>query len=163
MALILAESLRDRSAFDAADVSARYLAWYKDGAFDSGPVWHNVMSRIARGIPALEASRQVHIALNELTAGCNPAHRCVAIACAQSIIADEQVGRTFFCHFERHTILPTYPGCKRGSRRGTPHALALGSLRDQRGHSSFVTMLAPWSHMGECNISRAISNDGGDK
>ena len=93
MALILAESLRDRNCFDPNDLTARYLAWYKTDAFDSGPIWDLVMTKIARGFTASEAAQQVHVELGEKTAGCNPAHRGVAIACAQYIIADHQVSQ----------------------------------------------------------------------
>ena len=37
MAVRLAESLSDRRRFDPEDVLARYLAWWRDGAFDTGP------------------------------------------------------------------------------------------------------------------------------
>ena len=38
MALRLAESLAERRGFDPDDVMRRYMEWYREGAFDTGPV-----------------------------------------------------------------------------------------------------------------------------
>ena len=38
MAVHLAESLAETGRFDAADMLGRYLAWWREGAFDTGPV-----------------------------------------------------------------------------------------------------------------------------
>ena len=37
MAVRLAESLSERWRFDPDDILTRYLAWWRDGAFDTGP------------------------------------------------------------------------------------------------------------------------------
>ena len=36
MAVRLAESLSERRRFDPEDILSRYLAWWRDGAFDTG-------------------------------------------------------------------------------------------------------------------------------
>jgi ADP-ribosylglycohydrolase len=57
MALRVAESLIDRRGFDAADVAARYLAWWREGAFDTGPTGGRVLALAASGLSFDQASR----------------------------------------------------------------------------------------------------------
>ncbi len=80
MALRLSQSLLERSTFDPADVTARYLQWWKEGAFDTGPVSARALALQALGIPPREASSRVHDELGGRTAGCNPAHRAPPLA-----------------------------------------------------------------------------------
>lgn len=82
MAVRLGESLADRRGFDAEDVLARYLQWWREGAFDTGPVTANVLRSLDRGVPADEALRQAHVLLDGRTAGVAPAHRSVVLAVA---------------------------------------------------------------------------------
>ena len=58
MAVRLAESLLDCGGFDPADILERYLRWWKEGAFDTGPVSARVLTLVAGGMPAFEASAQ---------------------------------------------------------------------------------------------------------
>jgi ADP-ribosylglycohydrolase len=85
MAVRLAESLADRAAFDPSDVLARYLDWWRAGAFDTGPVADQVLALVAAGTPVHEATAQVHRETGGLTAGCNPAHRAPPLAMAAAI------------------------------------------------------------------------------
>lgn len=85
MALRLAESLVDRGGFDATDVGARYLAWWREGAFDTGPTAADVLTLAASGLPIEEAVAQVDERTGGMTAGCNPAHRSVPLAVCASI------------------------------------------------------------------------------
>lgn len=85
MALRLAESLADRQAFDPEDVLSRYLEWYRNGAFDMGAVAARVFALIAKGTAPQDAVRRVHSYLKEMTAGCNPAHRCGPLSMARFI------------------------------------------------------------------------------
>src|SRR3954449_12512843 len=75
MAVRLAESLLDCGGFDPADVLGRYLRWWREGAFDTGPVSDRALALVAAGVPAPEAPGQVHREFSGKTAGCNPAHR----------------------------------------------------------------------------------------
>jgi ADP-ribosylglycohydrolase len=75
MAVRLAESLFDCTSFDTADILERYLAWWREGAFDTGPVSDRVFALLAAGMPVQDATAQVHREFNGMTAGCNPAHR----------------------------------------------------------------------------------------
>jgi len=75
MAVRLAESLLDCGGFNSADILNRYLAWWREGAFDTGPVSGRALALIAAGMPVQEATAQVHREWGGMTAGCNPAHR----------------------------------------------------------------------------------------
>ena len=82
LAVRLAESLAERSAFDGDDVLARYLAGWREGAFDTGPVAALVLERVACGVPVAKAVAQADRELGGQTAGCNPAHRAPPLAMA---------------------------------------------------------------------------------
>jgi len=84
MALRLAESLRDKGGVDVTDIGARYLDWWREGAFDTGPTVAEVLSLVQSGVTFEEASLRVHERLRGMTAGCNPAHRAAPLAmCAR--------------------------------------------------------------------------------
>jgi len=82
MAVRLAESLAAVGAFDAGDVISRYVVWWREGAFDTGPVALEVLERVAWGMPVAEAVKRTDQALDGHTAGCNPAHRVAPLAMA---------------------------------------------------------------------------------
>jgi len=75
MALRLAGSLQHQGVFDIHDVGRRYLDWWKEGAFDTGPTTARVLELVHSGMPFRDASKKVHQNKSGLTAGCNPAHR----------------------------------------------------------------------------------------
>src|SRR3954471_12286030 len=89
MAVRLAESLIERQRFDPEDLLDRYLGWWREGAFDTGPTTAEVLSLIDAGVPNFEAVQRVHEASGGLTAGCNPAHRCPPLSMAASLPDDE--------------------------------------------------------------------------
>jgi ADP-ribosylglycohydrolase len=91
MAVRLAESLLARGGFDPADILGRYLNWWREGAFDTGPVSGRALQLIASGVPASEATAQVHREFGGKTAGCNPAHRSPPLAMLASL-TDEDLG-----------------------------------------------------------------------
>ncbi len=90
MALRLANSLVERKSFDAEDICARYLDWWRDDAFDTGPTFAGVYSRVDKGMPVAEAVMEIHEACDGETAGCNPAHRCPPLALA-GFLSDSQL------------------------------------------------------------------------
>jgi ADP-ribosylglycohydrolase len=92
MAVRLAESLAERRRFDPEAILARYLKWWRDGAFDTGPTTAAVRSLIDGGMDAHEAVERVHDQAGGMTAGCNPAHRCAPLAMARSLSDDELAG-----------------------------------------------------------------------
>lgn len=75
MAVRLAESLVDTGKFDLADIGARYLDWWHNDAFDTGPTAARVFTLVDSGLSFPAAAQQVHTETGEQTAGCNPAHR----------------------------------------------------------------------------------------
>lgn len=92
-ALRLGESVLEQSRYDRGDVFQRYLEWYRDGAFDTGPVADRVLSLAHSGISVDAAVLQVDRELAGKTAGCNPAHRVAPIAMALTI-PDEALADT---------------------------------------------------------------------
>ncbi|MDX1644901.1 MAG: ADP-ribosylglycohydrolase family protein [Thermoanaerobaculia bacterium] len=85
MALRVAESLRACGRFDADDIGRRYLAWYRDGAFDTGPTAGRVLELVDEGLSFREAAERVDAESGGLTAGCNPAHRAASLALSPTI------------------------------------------------------------------------------
>ena len=89
MAVRLAESLLDCGGFNPADILERYLTWWREGAFDTGPVSERAFALLAAGMPVQEATAQVHREFGGKTAGCNPAHRSSPLAMLASIADDD--------------------------------------------------------------------------
>lgn len=77
---LLSESLAQKKAFDPRDISNRYLNWWQSSAFDTGPVFALVFSRVSDGMKQENAVRKADELLGGETAGCNPAHRIAPLA-----------------------------------------------------------------------------------
>jgi ADP-ribosylglycohydrolase len=92
MAVRLAESLVDCGGFDPSDIRKRYLCWWEEGAFDTGPVSARALALMAAGMPCSEAVAQVHREFGGKTAGCNPAHRSSPLSMLDAI-SDEDLAR----------------------------------------------------------------------
>jgi ADP-ribosylglycohydrolase len=92
MAVRLAQSLFDCGGFDPADILGRYLAWWKEGAFDTGPVSARALALIAAGVPVSDASARVHREFGGKTAGCNPAHRSPPLAMLAALPDEDLAG-----------------------------------------------------------------------
>jgi ADP-ribosylglycohydrolase len=90
MAVRLAESLLDCGVFDPADILERYLHWWWEGAFDTGPVSGRALALLAAGMPTQQTTAQVHQEFGGKTAGCNPAHRSSPLSMLAAI-ADEDL------------------------------------------------------------------------
>jgi ADP-ribosylglycohydrolase len=88
MAVRLAESLLELGRFNPKDIVGRYLRWWREGAFDTGPVSGRALELMAAGLSPSEASAQVHREFGGKTAGCNPAHRSPPLAMLAAL-ADE--------------------------------------------------------------------------
>jgi hypothetical protein len=69
MAVRLAESLLALGRFDPADIVARYLRWWREGAFETGPVSGRALELLAAAMSPSEASAQVHREFGGRTAG----------------------------------------------------------------------------------------------
>ena len=92
MAVRLAESLLELGRFDPADTVGRYLRWWREGAFDTGPVSGRALEVMAAGLSPSEASAQVHREFGGKTAGCNPALRSSPLAMLASLADDDLPG-----------------------------------------------------------------------
>jgi ADP-ribosylglycohydrolase len=92
MAVRLAESLFDCGGFNPADILERYLAWWRQGAFDTGPVSDRALALVAAGMPVEAATAQVHREFGGMTAGCNPAHRSPPLAMCAAVADDDVAG-----------------------------------------------------------------------
>ena len=89
MAVRLAASLVACGGFNSADILERYLTWWREGAFDTGPVSQRAFALLAAGMPVQEATAQVHREFGGKTAGCNPVHRSSPLAMLASIADDD--------------------------------------------------------------------------
>jgi ADP-ribosyl-[dinitrogen reductase] hydrolase len=89
MAVRLAESLNECGKVDINDVAARYLDWWREGAFDMGPTAARVFALVDSGLTFAEASRQTHLEAGQQTAGCNPVHRSAPLAMIPDLDAQQ--------------------------------------------------------------------------
>ena len=92
MAVRLGESLLELGRFDPQDIVGRYLHWWREGAFDTGPVSGRALELMAAGMSPSEASAQVHREFGGKTAGCNPAHRSSPLAMLAALADDDLPG-----------------------------------------------------------------------
>jgi ADP-ribosylglycohydrolase len=85
MALRVAESLAENGAFDPDDIFGRYFIWWDTEGFDCGPTVNAVFQLVSSGTPRQAACIEVDRRVGGMTAGCNPAHRSVALALLGSL------------------------------------------------------------------------------
>jgi len=88
----MAVRLLDCGGFNSADILDRYLAWWREGAFDTGLVSDRALALIAAGMPVQEATAHVHRECSGRTAGCNPAHRSPPLSMLATIANDDLAG-----------------------------------------------------------------------
>jgi ADP-ribosylglycohydrolase len=74
MALRVAESLLNRSGLDVSDIGDRYLLWWRNGAFDTGPTVAAVLALVDEGLTFEQAAAQVDRNAGGMTAGCDDEH-----------------------------------------------------------------------------------------
>ena len=77
---ILAKSLQENDGFNKDDLIHRYLEWWQEDAFDTGPTYASVFTNILKGYDHEKAVLKTHQDFDENTAGCGPAHRCMPLA-----------------------------------------------------------------------------------
>ena len=80
LAKVFFKSLEFNNEFNEEDLRARYLTWWKSDAFDTGPTYASVFSKIDKGMDPRVAVKTVHKEFGYNTAGCGPAHRSSPIA-----------------------------------------------------------------------------------
>ena len=80
MALHVSESLVALNRFAPDNVGLRYLAWWREGSFDTGPTVDAALRLVAAGFSFHDAAGHVDVRTKGLTAGCNPVHRSAPLA-----------------------------------------------------------------------------------
>ena len=159
MAIRFAESLSECRRFDKDDLLARYLAWWREDAFDTGPTTATVLDLVDDGLNINEAARIVHERAGGMTGGCNPTHRCTPLAMAAFLPDDDLTDHA--CSQARLTHLDPVAGevsslathlC-RALIRGTPWDEAVQQLRAKLLSAQTVGIFDPTSNS-------ALSRDG---
>ena len=153
MAVRVAESLRDNGGVDVSDIGGRYLDWWREGAFDTGPTVAQVLSLVESGVPFEQASLRVHERLGGMTAGCNPAHRIAPLA-MWAPLADralDQAAIAEACLTHRHPLAGEVAAVVahlcRALIRGVPWSTALGVVAGGRSPETCRAVEVP--HAGE--------------
>lgn len=142
MAVRLAEGLIERQRFDSEDLLARYLGWWRAGAFDTGPTTAEVLRLVDAGVPNSEAVLRVHEVSGGLTAGCNPAHRSPPLAMAAPLpdeaLAACALREARLTHFDplAGDVAAAVALLCRGLIRGLPWEVALDRAKQGRSQAT---------------------------
>ena len=80
LAKIFSTSLEQNKGFNKNDLSNRYLKWWRNDAFDTGPTFASVFNKIDNGMNPKLAVKKVHEEFGFNTSGCGPAHRSTPLA-----------------------------------------------------------------------------------
>mgnify|MGYP001258428126 CR=1 FL=1 len=80
LAKILTTNIKENEGFNATDLTNKYLEWWKNDAFDTGPTFASVFTKIESGMDPNKAVFKTHEQFDQNTAGCGPAHRASPIA-----------------------------------------------------------------------------------
>ena len=91
LAKIFSKSLEFNNGFDESDLRNRYFDWWRGDAFDTGPTYASVFTKINKGMDAKLAVKKVHEDFGFNTAGCGPAHRATPLAGFTNISTHELV------------------------------------------------------------------------
>ena len=99
MAVRLAESLLACGGFDLADILNRYLAWWREGAFDTGPVSARALALVAAGMPVARRRSQA-------ARPAGPDNKAMARASTSPHGAPPAAWAIAACNSSRHRGLP---------------------------------------------------------
>ena len=91
LAKIISKSLELNKNFNEDDLRRRYLDWWKDEAFDTGPTYASVLTKINKGMEHNLAVKKVHEEFGFNTAGCGPAHRATPLAGSYNIPTNQLI------------------------------------------------------------------------
>ena len=94
MASLLSKSLSQNNNFSILDIKNKYFNWWKNEAFDTGPTFASVFSKIENGMVHEEAVLKTHKEFDGNTAGCGPAHRASPLAEFDNIRTDKLIEAT---------------------------------------------------------------------
>ena len=88
---ILIESLEANDGFNKNNLVARYLRWWQEDGFDTGPTYASVFTKVLNGYKLEDAVFKTHQEFDKNTAGCGPAHRCTPLAGFEKIHTNQLV------------------------------------------------------------------------
>ena len=91
LAKIFSQHLHTNNGFKEDDLRIKYLSWWKEGAFDTGPTYASVFNKIENGMDPLLAAEKVHEEFGFNTAGCGPTHRATPLAGMLTIPTDDLI------------------------------------------------------------------------
>ena len=80
LAKILTTNIKENEGLNVTDLTNKYLEWWKNDAFDTGPTFASVFTKIESGMDPNKAVFKTHEQFDQNTAGCGPAHRASPIA-----------------------------------------------------------------------------------
>jgi ADP-ribosyl-[dinitrogen reductase] hydrolase len=80
MALCIAHSIVERQGFDADDISARFVAWYRSNPPDIGNTTRHALRQLADGVPWEEAGHNTHLQMRPRDASNGSIMRCAPVA-----------------------------------------------------------------------------------
>lgn len=80
MALCIARSIAARGGFDAADIAARFVGWFRSHPKDIGNTTRHALEQLARGVPWRDAGQRTHEALRPNDASNGSIMRCAPVA-----------------------------------------------------------------------------------
>jgi ADP-ribosylglycohydrolase len=149
MANILADSLAECGGLDTAELTDRYLEWWRADGFDTGPVFTGVMELIDQGVAPQEAVIIMDENHHGLTAGCNPAHRIAPLALVSVIPIKQlpelamQEARISHWHPLAGDVSAAVAVLCRALLDGTGYAKAKGIAADNRLSETREALLNP--------------------
>lgn len=80
MAICIAGSIVERQAFDADDISRKFVAWYRSNPPDIGNTTAHALRQLAGGVPWQEAGWNTHLAMRPRDASNGSIMRCAPVA-----------------------------------------------------------------------------------
>ena len=91
LASVLINAIKKKSNFNKSYLTKMYLNWWKNGAFDTGPTFASVFTKIENGMEQNKAVLETHQQFDGNTAGCGPAHRASPLAGFDNIKTDKLI------------------------------------------------------------------------
>ena len=91
LASVLIDCIKKNNKFNKEDLRKMYLNWWSNGAFDTGPTFASVFTKIENGMENDKAVMATHLQFDKNTAGCGPAHRASPLAGFDIIKTDKLI------------------------------------------------------------------------
>ena len=91
LASVLIDCIKKNNKFNKEDLRKMYQNWWKNGAYDTGPTFASVFTKIENGMEYDEAVLATHKQFDGNTAGCGPAHRASPLAGFDNIKTDKLI------------------------------------------------------------------------